>query len=93
LSGHPGASLFDPFNVAPERRSGCGGRKIAANDASGGQQVTVVRVKRIDLLVNEAAHIVRNRFERFQRGSHVTLNAQLIDDAHHEKGITAAPLE
>ena len=46
-----------------------------------------------NLAADEAAYIVRNRFKRFQRGSRVGMTAQLIDDAHHEQGITAAPLK
>src|SRR5262249_20378286 len=67
-------------------RSG-GGRELATDDARRSQQVAVALAKIVDLSIDEAPDVVRDRDDRTRR--HETLLGQLVDEAGHEQRVAA----
>ena len=66
--------------------------EFAAHDARCGEKVTVTLAELIDLAIDEASDIVRDRHELVD-GLIPTCMGKLVDDAGHEQWIAACPIE
>ena len=67
LPHQPRAGGFDRVLAGLQRGGNRGSREFAADDAGGGEQFTVAVIEVIDLPVDEAAHVVRDRHDRAGR--------------------------
>ena len=72
------------------RDRGCG--EFAAHDARYGEKVTVTVAELVDLAIDEASDVVRDRHELVD-GLIPTGMGKLVDDAAHEQWIAACPIE
>ena len=90
---HQPRAGFDRVLAGLQRGGNRGSREFAADDAGGGEQFTVAVIEVIDLPVDEAAHVVRDRHDRAGRRRRRGCTCQLIDDADHEQGVASRPFE
>ena len=87
------AGGLDLLDVDLQRGRDGGGREFAADDARGRQQVAVALVELVDLPIDEASHIMRDRHDCAERPPGSFSLRQLVDDAGHEQRIAARPLQ
>ena len=92
LPRQPRAGRLDFLDIDIQCSCDRGCSEFAAHDARCGEKVTVTLAELVDLAVDEASDIVRDRHELID-GLIPTCMGKPVDDAAHEKWIAACPIE
>jgi hypothetical protein len=92
LPRQPRAGRLDCLDIDIQDSCNHGCSEFAPHDARRREKVTVTLAELINLAVNEASDIVRDRHELVD-GLIPTGVGKLVDDAGHEQRITACPIE